>query len=315
MTGSSLQTIFDLKNAIRRAVPNKIWQAAKRMKRRVELRNIKARVPVTKEQLLGDFVALGLETGDVLFIHSSLRNLGFVEGGPDTVIDTLMEVVGPQGTLVFPTFTIAGTMSETLAKGDFIFDPATSPSTVGKITEVFRGRRGVRRSLHPTHSVAAWGRLAEELTATHLADGTNCGPSSPFGKLMEFDGKVVGLGITFGPVTFYHAYEDYYPEKFPGLYQEKPLKACIRLPEGDRKVSLTCHNPERTKRRIDKTPEIEAFFSQYFRTTGVAHTGQTGDSESWWLNAREMFDCVDKLYAQGVTIYSVPNPQGKKGAS
>jgi len=227
---------MSVKQTIRRAIPAPLWQVARRVKRGVELRRIKARGPITKQALVDDFATLGLEKDDVLVVYSSLRSIGFVEGGPDTVIDALMEVVGPGGTLAFPTFTIAGTMSETLAGGNFVFDPATSPSTVGRITEVFRHRPGVHRSLHPTHSVAAWGRLAREITATHLEDGTNFGASSPFGKLLQFDAKAVGLGVTFAPITFYHAYEDMNLDKFPGVYLAQPFKARIRTPEGDRGV-------------------------------------------------------------------------------
>ena len=90
-----------------------------------------------------------------------------------------MDVIGPKGTLVFPTFSIDKTMENTLNNKKYIFNPNTTPSTVGKITEVFRTLPDVKRSLHPTHSVAALGPLAEELTNTHLDDGTNFGRSSP----------------------------------------------------------------------------------------------------------------------------------------
>ena len=306
---------MSVKQTIRRAIPAPLWQVARRVKRGVELRRIKARGPITKQALVDDFATLGLEKDDVLVVYSSLRSIGFVEGGPDTVIDALMEVVGPGGTLAFPTFTIAGTMSETLAGGNFVFDPATSPSTVGRITEVFRHRSGVHRSLHPTHSVAAWGRLAREITATHLEDGTNFGASSPFGKLLQFDAKAVGLGVTFAPITFYHAYEDMNLDKFPGVYLAQPFKARIRTPEGDREVSIRCHDPEFHRRRIDKNPEIEAYWSEYFRSAGVAHIGPVGDSQSWWIKGHDVFDCLEKMYARGVTIYRVPDLQKRKGAS
>jgi aminoglycoside 3-N-acetyltransferase len=294
------------KHIIRRAIPAPLWQAARRVKRGVELRRIRARGVITKQTLVRDLTALGLKSGDVLMVYSSLRSIGFVEGGPDTVIDALMDVVGPGGTLAFPTFTIAGTMSETLADGTFVFDPATSPSTVGKITEVFRHRPGVFRSLHPTHSVAAWGRLAREVTATHLEDGTNFGASSPFGKLLQFDAKAVGLGVTFAPITWYHAYEDMNLDKFPGVYLPRAFTARIRTPEGERAVSIRCHNPDFHHRRIDKNPEIEAYWSEYFRSTGVAHVGPVGDSQSWWIRGRDVFDCLEKMHARGVTIYRVP---------
>ncbi len=297
-----------MKATIRRIVPTPVWQAARRIKRRLEFKRIQARVPVTKQRLRDDFAALGLVRGDVLLVHTSLRSLGFVQGGPDAVIDALMETVGDEGTLAFPTFTIVGSMSETLMDPKYVFDPATSASTTGKITDVFRAREGVYRSVHPTHSVAAWGRRAIELTATHLEDGSNFGPSSPFGKLLEFDGKTVGLGVNFGPVTMYHAYEDMHLDRFPGVYAQEMRRARIKTSDGDREILMRVHDPAYHRHRIDKSHDIEAYFADYFRKSGVAHFGPVGDSTSFWMGVREMFDAMDRLYAQGTTIYRVPSP-------
>jgi aminoglycoside 3-N-acetyltransferase len=297
-----------MKSFLRRFIPAAVWSRARKLKRGAELRRMKSRSPaIAKERLVADLRGLGIEPGDLLMVHSSLRGLGFIEGGPDTVIDALLEAIGPGGTLVMPTFTIINTMKETLESADFVFDPDSSPSTVGRITETFRRRQGVHRSEHPTHSVAAFGPLARTLTETHLEGGTNFGPGSPFAKLLDYDGKIMGLGINFGPVTFYHVYEDLHPDKFPGVYLPQKLKSRIRRGGEMREVLVACHSPEFHRRRIDKTPEIEAYFNEYFRSTGAAHFGTVGSSTSWCMSAREMIRRLDELYARGITIYKTPN--------
>ncbi len=153
---------------IGRFVPNVIRMRARKIVRHLGLWKMKRDSrPVMRDGLVADLRALGLAEGDLIMVHSSLRGLGFVEGGADTVVDALMEVVGSGGTLVFPAFTLAGTMKGTLDRGDYVFDPKRSPSSVGAISNAFLARSAVLRSVHPTHSVAAWGRLAEELTRTH----------------------------------------------------------------------------------------------------------------------------------------------------
>lgn len=296
-----------MKEVIKKVLPEALRRRMKKAKRDFELRRIKSQPSVTREELVRDLGAVGLERGDVLFIHSSLRGLGFVEGGPDTVIEALLEVVGEEGTLLFPTFTIHGSMKGTLESKEFIFDPLNSPSTVGKITEIFRGRPGVRRSIHPTHSVAALGPLAEELTRAHLKDGTNFGAGSPFGKMLEHGGKVVGLGINFGPVTYYHVYEDMNLDKFTGVYLPERLTTTVELPEGREQIAVWCHSPEFHRYRIDKTPVIESFFSEWFQANDVAHMGPVGRSISWWIFAQDIIESLEKLYAEGVTIYRTPN--------
>ena len=299
-----------MKSVLRRFVPQGIRRVARKIKLHLELQKTKAQNPaVTKSQLMRDLAALGIEAGDLLFIHSSLRGLGFVEGGPDTVIDALLETVGPEGTLVFPTYTLVRGMKETLDSDTHIFDPLNSPSTVGKITNTFRMRPGVFRSEHPTHSVAACGRLARVLTATHLEEGTNFGAASPFAKVLDYNGKIVGLGINYGPVTFYHVFEDLNPDKFPEAYLPEEYSARIKVGGHYKEVRLRCHNPEFHRHRIDKTPEIESYFSSYFDSEEVSHVGRVGNgpSTSWWLHARDMIQCLEKLYPLGITIYSTPN--------
>jgi len=141
-------------------------------------------VIVTKDDIKEGLREVGLKQGDVVMVHSSLSSFGYVEGGPDAVIDALLETVGPEGTVMVPTF----------SSGDSEpFDPRTSPSRVGRTTEVFRIRKEAVRSLHPTHSVAAIGWEAIELTKDH--DKTSpLGKESPLDRLVDRDGSVLLLG-------------------------------------------------------------------------------------------------------------------------
>ena len=59
---------------------------------------------VTKEDLIRDLRALGVREGMKLQVHSSLSRIGWVEGGADAVLDALMTVVTPEGTLMLPSF-------------------------------------------------------------------------------------------------------------------------------------------------------------------------------------------------------------------
>ncbi|HEX2458891.1 MAG TPA: AAC(3) family N-acetyltransferase, partial [Vicinamibacterales bacterium] len=90
-----------------------------------------------------------------MFFHTGLKSLGYVEGGAEAVVDLLIcrVVAKDGGTLAMPAFSMKGTMEGTL-RADTVFDVKETPSTVGAVTEAFRKRSGVVRSLHPTHSVA-----------------------------------------------------------------------------------------------------------------------------------------------------------------
>ena len=105
-----------------------------------------------------DLCALGVESGDILFIHSSFKSLGPVDGGASTVVAALEDAVGPDGLVLMPSFSLVpGDKDLRAAK----WDRATTPSTVGWLTEYFRQMPGTVRSDHYSHAVAARGRRAE----------------------------------------------------------------------------------------------------------------------------------------------------------
>ena len=107
-----------------------------------------------------------MESGDTLFVHSSLRAVGPVVDGAAEVIRALQMSVGPDGTILLPSFNLA---ARTQVERAAIWDPATTRSTVGWLTEYFRTMDGTVRSDHPSHSVAARGARATEYVRGHLS--------------------------------------------------------------------------------------------------------------------------------------------------
>ncbi|MFP4249775.1 MAG: AAC(3) family N-acetyltransferase [Armatimonadota bacterium] len=153
---------------------------------------------ITKDDIVDDLRALGVGPGMTLMVHSSLSALGHVEGGAETVIEALLEAVGPEGTLAMPAM-----------PGGGVFDVDTSPSTVGAITEAFRKRSGVQRSFHPTHSACAVGPRAEYLLEDTLDHPTAIGAESPWGRLSRLpEGHVLLLGVDQDRNTLLHHPEE-----------------------------------------------------------------------------------------------------------
>jgi len=155
---------------------------------------------VNQTDIVSGFRALGLVEGDLVQVHSSLSSFGHVEGGADTVIDALLETVGPDGTVMVPTFNHGA---------EELFDIRTSPSINGAITNALRLRPEAYRSLHPTHPTAAIGPLAELLTRDHIPAGT-FGLASPLGKLAAMGGKILLLGVGMDTNTMTHIGETVY---------------------------------------------------------------------------------------------------------
>lgn len=148
---------------------------------------------------------LGVNKGDKLLVHSSYKSLGKVEGGVMTVINALKDTVGSEGTLLLPTFTF-----DYVNINNPIFDVKRTVSHVGYIPETFRNTEGVKRSLHPTHSLAVWGKDRDYFIANHHLDDTCLGTNSPIYKLKDNNGKILMLGCGLYNNTIIHGLEVYH---------------------------------------------------------------------------------------------------------
>lgn len=123
----------------------------------------------TKAELKQQLQNAGLTGKETILIHSSMKAIGEVESGADTVLDAWMEYFA-DGLLLLPTHTWANVNAE-----HPVYDYRSTPSCVGLLTNLFRLRAGVVRSLHPTHSLAGFGKGAAE----YLAGRTRTIPPVP----------------------------------------------------------------------------------------------------------------------------------------
>lgn len=154
------------------------------------------------KQISADAKALGINQGDTVLVHSSLRSLGGAKA--NEVIEGLLDALGNEGTLVFPTLSY---MNCNPSKP--LFDYRNTQSNVGYLPEYFRTEvKGVKRSICPTHSCAALGKNADFVVSGHKDDKTPCGENSPFRRVMQLNGKILFLGCGMNCNTSMHAVEE-----------------------------------------------------------------------------------------------------------
>ena len=192
---------------------------------------------VTQDSIEAGLRDLGLRSGDIVMVHSSLSSFGYVKGGANAVIDALLTVLGPTGTLCMPTLTYGEFTPHTPPP---LFDPRTSKGMVGRIPEVFRQRPGVKRSLHPTHSIAAFGPHTEALIEGHERSLTPCGPDSPWGKIRDVGGYALMIGCGTQPMTMSHGAEEVCHTE---VRCTAPVHCRIRTDGGVIEVDLRLHGP------------------------------------------------------------------------
>ncbi len=164
---------------------------------------------VTKQDIVHDLGALGVPKGGLLFVHSSVSALGKVEGGADIVVDALLDVLGPQGTLIVPTFTYADPHDyPDSIDPKWVFDPAKTHSGMGAVTNAARVRDGAMRSIHLWHSVAGIGPLAEKVvTGGGKVWASAWDENSPMAWAFENGADILMLGVPYQNLTAVHVWE------------------------------------------------------------------------------------------------------------
>lgn len=203
------------------------------------------RFPVGLEEIRHALASLGIVAGDTLLVHSSgtalfrgattppAEPVGSVVDYSRAVIELLLSLVGPEGTLLMPTDSISGIF--TFSRQGDIFDSTRAPSRRGWITELFRQRTDVLRSVHPWYNVTACGRLAQDLLADdELSTPYAMDAHSPWTKLNDVDGKILFLGVGLEANSSLHQLEYLHPDEFPHpVFYDKPLPIRYRRRGGE----------------------------------------------------------------------------------
>jgi aminoglycoside 3-N-acetyltransferase len=166
--------------------------------------------------------AAGVRRGSVLAMHASLSQFGYIPGGAATLVDAVLDVLGPRGTLCMPAHSLS-------LLGNTPYEPSRSPSVVGSVSAYLLKRPGAIRSLRPTHSVVALGPAARELTALPRPDLAPLSREGFWGKLYDADGDVLLL-CPVTSATIFHV-----GENWTGVPQP-PLVVHARDGNGRRRV-------------------------------------------------------------------------------
>jgi len=261
---------------------------------------------IGRAEIVTALKGVGIAPGDLLLVHSAMSPLGYIEGGADTVIDALQEVIGNEGTLLMPAFSNSHVYlgGDSLARRAFRpFNPAVPDAWTGRIPNVFLQRQGVLRSAHPSHSVAGSGPLAAACLRDHLETDSPTGRSSPFGKLLDHGGKMLWLGADLASTTFFHFLEDV--AELPYL---KDAVCMVANPDGSqRPVVVPKHLPGH--REFYHFPGEETKMYRRLLQDGLQiHTAPLGYATIKAIDAQPMYDLGMRALADDPNLMLCDDP-------
>ena len=237
---------------------------------------------VTPSALANQLLTLGVLPGGVLIVHSSFRAIRPIEGGPQGVIDALLEAVGPNGTIVMPSWP---------GDDNRPFDPdAPSAADLGVIADTFWRQPGAIRTNHP-FTFAALGPQAEHITSDPLPMPPHR-LESPVGRVWELDGQVLLLGVGHDADTTIHL-----AEVFGGAPYRVP-KHITHLVDG-RPVRIEYGENDHCCQRF-------TLADGWLRERGLQREGPAGHGQARLVRARDVVDVVVEQLLRDPVVFLHP---------
>jgi aminoglycoside 3-N-acetyltransferase len=251
-------------------------------------------------ELRAALAAVGVVAGDAMMLHSAFNDTHGFRGSIEQLTEVFIDAVGPDGHLLMVSLPYRSSSFDYLSKLR-VFDVRKTPSMMGMVSEIFRRRPDVLRSLHPTHPVLVRGERAQEFIEAHPSCRYPCGPGSPFDRLAAENGIVIFFNVAFDTYTFFHYLEHMVSPQLPfALYTEQAFSVPVVDREGQ-PGTVTTHvfSPAAIdRRRFDR-------FEAWLRQRGLIQEKRLGASRIQAVRVRDTIACVSERASRGEFFYDM----------
>lgn len=241
----------------------------------------------TKNELKAQLTQMGVLPTDTVVIHTSMKAIGEVEGGAEGVIDTFCEYL-QEGLLLIPTHTW-----EEVVESNPYYDVRTTVPNIGLIPCLAAFRPDGIRSLHPTHSLWAKGKRAEEYVAGEENATSPTTPGFCWDKLAQWHAKILLVGVGHDKNTFIHSIDE--RVDLPDRMSNKAYPTYI-----------TDYNGQQLQRKLypqycSKTEDISWFYPNFdepLTKTNAQSFGQFGNAQVRVVDAMKCREVISRIYAR-----------------
>lgn len=246
----------------------------------------------TRDSLLNQLKKSKIDPEGTLMVHSSMKAIGETKGGADTVLDVLIDYM-KDGLVLFPTHSWSEKNLE-----NSVYDPEKEKSCTGILTNLAMKRPGAVRSLHPTHSVTAIGKRAEEYIRKDDNVSTPCPRNGCFfGLYDELHGQIAFLGAKMTKNTFIHCLEEYL--QIPDRISNVPKDITIVTKESKKKVKIYPHFSS-----LGDVSQNYIKLEEPLIKRNIAFRFQFGESTSIVADVKEMADITLEWLKENPDLFS-----------
>lgn len=244
----------------------------------------------TKEQIVKQLSAMNAPQDSIVIMHSSLRSVGHVEGGGQTLLDVLVEYFTEKGGLFCVP---AHTASNIFLQRELTLDMTGVRNDLGVLSTIaLEDERGIRPE-NPILSMVVFGdrKKAEEFIKDDSFITTPTAPESCYGKLATQNGYVLLVGVGHTKNTYLHCVAELL--NLPDRMGDVEVTANVKRATGEivnRKIRMYHSN---------NIPDVATHFHKYemaFRYHGCIKDGFIGNAPSQLCDAARMKDVVELIY-------------------
>lgn len=239
---------------------------------------------LTKNDLLSQIEKLGLPCGKPIIVHTSMKAIGEIVGGAETLLEALISaVVAKNGLLCVPTHTWV----------TLVMDLGNPSSCIGALPNVASAHPSGIRSMHPTHSITVFGdsQRAKKFVENEVNVDTPTSPQGCYGNIIEENGYALLIGVDQRKNTIIHCIEEM-------------LGVKNRLTEEKIEATIIHKNGESHKRKLhwfDDTASSDVSlnfgkFEPAFRHHGCIRDGFIGNAKTQLCDISKMKQVMEKIY-------------------
>lgn len=238
---------------------------------------------ITKTDILNSLQPFESAVGKPVIVHTSLKAVGQIEGGAETLLSALIEFfTRKDGLFCVPTHTWHTR----------ILDMNSNETCIGVFPTVAASRQDGVRSANPIQSMMVFGnrQKAEEFVSGEDKILSPTNPEGCHGKLYKMDGYVLLLGVGHTKNTYLHCVEEMvnYEGRMTGVKKE----GTVIYKDGSTNTRcFAWYGPDGydVSKHFDK-------FEPAFRHYNCVVDGKIGDADVQLCSARGMKEVLEIIY-------------------
>ena len=236
---------------------------------------------LTEIDLINQLEKFDIPDGVPVIVHSSLKSIGYIDGGAETLLSALRNRFCSNGLLCIPTHTW----------DKLVMDMTLPSSNIGALPNAAVNNPDGIRSLHPTHSMVVFGEGAEEFVKNEPFVDSPTHPDGCYGNIYRQDGYVLLIGVDQRKNTLLHCFEEMLGIK--ERYLPEKVSTTILHKDGREEIRFIYWFDE------SKIADVSAFFDKFepaFRHYGCITDAKLGNAEVQICSTRKMKEVMDIIY-------------------